>query len=326
MRAFVTGGSGFAGRSLLAGLRAAGWSVIALERSERARQIVAAHGATPYRGDLFDPIGLRAGMRAADVVLHVAGSVETRDPAEVWRLNVDGTRHALDAARSAGVPRFIHYGASAVVMGGPKPMLGVTEAAPIDAPPWSPFIRSKAEAERQVLAANEPGFTSISLRPASLWGPGSFLLAELATQVQAGRFVWIEHGRYPVSTCHVENLTQAARLAAQGNGAGGEAYFVTDDGPIEYRRFISEQLALAGLDPGDRSVPRWLAWGVVSALELAATLVGRRPPVTRELLRLGGQPFTLDSSKARLELGYAPGLSREEGLDAVAADLGTNRT
>ncbi|MDE0856840.1 MAG: NAD-dependent epimerase/dehydratase family protein, partial [Nevskia sp.] len=119
MKAFVTGGSGFVGRNLLAALLARGDSVVALARSLAAMQTVRALGAEPLAGDLVDVAAMSAGMRGADVVFHCAAKVEDwGDPAEFRRVNVEGTANVIAAARAAGVRRLVHISTEAVLADG----------------------------------------------------------------------------------------------------------------------------------------------------------------------------------------------------------------
>src|SRR5689334_3134560 len=110
-QAFVTGGSGFVGRELIAELRRRGVAVRGLARSDAAAAAVTAAGGTPVRGDLDDGAAMEAGMRGCDVVFHAAAYVKQHGPrADFFRINVDGTARALAAARAAGVARFVHVG------------------------------------------------------------------------------------------------------------------------------------------------------------------------------------------------------------------------
>jgi nucleoside-diphosphate-sugar epimerase len=97
-----------------------------------------------------------------------------------------------------------------------------------------------------------------------------------------GRFAWIGGGRHLSSTCHVDNAAEGVLLAAE-RGGPGEIYFLTDGEPVELRAFLTQVLATYGADPGDRSVPRWLA-------RIVAALTGwmKHPPVTRTAIALVG--------------------------------------
>ncbi len=129
MKAFVTGGSGFLGGRLLETLVARGDDVLALARSDAAAKAVQAHGATAVRGDLDAIDTMQHAMSGCEVVFHSAAKVEEwGEPAEFDRINVDGTRNVLAAARAAGVARFVHVSTEAQYAGGP--MQKLTEIVP----------------------------------------------------------------------------------------------------------------------------------------------------------------------------------------------------
>lgn len=314
--AFVTGGSGFLGRTLLADLRARGIAVRALARSAAAEAEVRSRGAGPVRGNIDDEAVLRAGMAGCDVVFHAAAIVdEWGDEREFYNVNVGGTKHVLAAARAAGVPRLVHVSTEAV-LAGPAPLVRVTERAPLPARPYGPYARTKGLAEAAVLAANAPGFETIIVRPRWIWGrEDSSVLPKIVAAVRAGRFRWIDGGRYLTSATHVRNVCEGLILAAE-RGRGGEIYFVTDGPPMEFRVFLSALLDTQGVQPGTRSVPRRIARTAASLMETAWTAFGLRgvPPVTRMSVKMIGEEVTLDDSKARSELGYRGAVTVEEGV------------
>src|SRR5881409_1130490 len=129
--AFVTGGSGFIGGRLIERLRAEGLDVRALARSDGSASAVSERGASPVRGDLDDVEAMRSGARGCEYFFHVAAKADDWGPlAEFERANVEGTRNALGAARSAGVRRFVHVGTEAALLAG-QPLVNATEAAPL---------------------------------------------------------------------------------------------------------------------------------------------------------------------------------------------------
>jgi len=308
-RAFVTGGSGFVGGRVIRELRARGVEVAALARSAASAGMVESLGATAVRGDLDDRAAMQAGMAGADAVIHAAAYVEEHGPlAEFLRVTVTGTENALAAARAAGVPRFVHVSTEAVLADG-KPIVQANETRPRTTRPIGPYPLSKGLAEDRVLAANRDGLATVIVRPRFIWGAGDTnLLPKIAERVKRGRFAWIGGGRYLSSTCHVDNVVEGTLLAAE-RGAPGEVYFLTDGEPVELRAFLTEVLATYGAEPGDRSVPRWLARAV-------AALTGwmKQPPVTRTAIALVGQEVTVVDTKARRELGYTSHVSRARGV------------
>lgn len=316
MRAFVTGGSGFVGRNLIRMLVDRGHDVLALVRSPRATATAREAGATPVAGDLHTTVALCDGMHGCDVVFHAAAYIDHWNyEREQWHVNVEGTRHVIEAARAVGVPRLVYLSAAAVISDG-SPIVDADERHPIPDHPFGPYARSKAAAEQLVLSANGPTFATVAVRPPAVWGVGdTTFLEELVAAVQRRLFVWIDGGRYPYATCHVRNVCEGAILAAEA-GRGGDAYFLTDGDPITFRRFVTDLLATQSVTPGRLTVPRPVAWwGALAAETLWSTLpLPGRPPVSRGLLAVVGGEITVRDTKARRELGYTAHVSREVGL------------
>jgi nucleoside-diphosphate-sugar epimerase len=314
--AFVTGGSGFVGRNLIRHLVARGDRVRALARSDNAAQLVGALGAEPVRGDLDDVAVLTEGMRGCAALFHSAALVAEWGPkAEFERVNVDGTRHVIEAARAAGVPVLVHVSTEAVLADG-TPIRDADETRPLPERPLPRYPASKAAAERLVAAASDSALRTVIVRPRLIWGnDDSSVLSQLEHAVNAGRYMWIDGGRYPTSTCHVDNLCEALLLAAE-KGRGGEAYFVTDGAPVELRSFFTAMLRTRGVDAGERCVPRGVALALAAVSEKLWDLLGLRtpPPATRMAVRLIGEPVTVNDTKARRELGYLGRVSRDQGL------------
>lgn len=316
MRAFVTGGSGFLGRRLIPTLREQGHSVRALGRSEAARKVVREAGAEPCEGDLSDVEALKRGMEGCDVVFHSAASLKQWGPrAEFFEANVRGTENVLQAARAAGVKRFVHVGTEAAFVDG-TPMANMDETRPLPAKPIGNYASTKNEAERLVLSVNSPELATVVVRPRFIWGKGdTSVLPILIEAVKTGRFRWVGGGTYMTSTCHVANCVEGMLLAAE-KGRGGEAYFLTDGAPINFREFITAMLKTQGVDPGNKKIPFGLALGLATVSEALWNFfrLPGNPLITRQEVLLAGQEVTVSDAKARRELGYEGRMTREAGL------------
>lgn len=320
MDVFVTGGSGFIGRNLVRRLADRGDTVHALARSDAAARTVRSAGAEPVRGDLDAVEAMAAGMADCSVAFHAAAKTDEWGTREAYeRVNVAGTEHVIEAARRAGIDRLVHVSTEAVIVDGSARRM-VDETVPIPDSPVTLYAETKARAEELVSAANGSALRTVAVRPPTVWGPDdTSFAAAFAAGVEAGRFAWINGGRYPMSTGHVDNVVEGLLLAAEADGVGGEAFFVTDGEPIEFRRFLTAVLEAHGLTPDDRSIPRPVAKGLAAAAEgLWRRLgLGGTPPITRTYVYLFGMPMTYDDSKARDRLGYEPVVSRQAGLDAL---------
>ena len=312
--AFVTGGSGYVGRNLIRALVARGDEVRALARSAGSVAAVEALGARAVKGDLDDEAAMTEGMRGADVVFHAAAQTDMSGSREQFqRVNVAGTEHVLAAAKAAGVKRLVHVGTEAVLADG-KPIVRADETRPRTTRPAGLYPWSKGLAEERVLAACGGGLDTVVIRPRFVWGKDdTSVLPVMVAAVKAGRFGWIGGGRYPTSTCHIDNVVEGALLAAE-RGKPGEIYFLTDGEPTELRGFVSAMLATQGVDAGSRVVPRWVARAAA-----ALTSWMKSPPIRKVEIGLFGVEVTVDDSKARRELGYRGAVTREQGLAELKA-------
>lgn len=322
MQAFVTGGSGFVGRRLIARLVERGDSVRALARSDPSARTVREAGAAVVRGDLAERDAMAEGMEGCDAVFHIAAKVdEWGDPRAFERINVQGTINALTASRQADVERFVHASTVGVLNAG-RPLRDVDETQPIPDNVVGLYPRTKAKAEELVTRASGDGLATVVVRLPTIWGAGdTTFLPELVRAVETGRFVWFDGGRYEVSTCHVDNAVEGfCRAAAEGEG--GEVYHLTDGDPVEFRRFVTDLLDTQGVEPQDRSIPWRLAWWGATAGEVVwrHLRLDGPPPLTRMVVATIGQETTFDDAKARTQLGYDSPVSRAEGLAELRAE------
>ena len=314
--AFVTGGSGFIGRRLIGRLVRDRWAVWALARSDASARAVEEAGATAVRGDLEDVSSMRSGAEGRDVLFHAAAYVgEWGKRRDFERGNVDGTRNALEAARAADVERFVHVGTEAALLAG-EPLDDVDETAPLRPDSKASYAATKAQAEQLVRDAARDGLHTVVIRPRFVWGPGdATILPGLVEMVRSKRFAWIGGGHHRTSTTHVDNTVEGLVLGAE-RGKPGEAYFVTDGEPVEFREFVTALLATQGLEPPERNAPRAVVAALAAAGETAWELLPLpgTPPLSRMAYWVSALDTTIDISKARRELGYEPVITREQGL------------
>lgn len=318
MRIFVTGGSGFVGGHVIERL-AKQHEVLALARSAQSAATVRAFGATPVQGALGAIT--EAQLAGVDAIVHCAAYVEewgTR--AQFWEANVEGTAQLLAVAQRAGVARFVHVGTEAALFDG-RDLRAVDERAPYPAKQRYLYSETKAEAERRVLAANRAGFHTVSIRPRFVWGPrDTSVLPSVVRMQRAGAFVWLDGGRHETSTTHVRNVAAAIELALS-KGQGGSAYFVSDAGTRTIRQFLTALARTQGVELSNQSVSSALMRAASVVIEglWRALSIRRAPPITRFAIAMLSSTVTVDDSRARRELGYAPEITVDEGLRAMTA-------
>lgn len=305
---FVTGGSGFIGQVLVRRLLGAGHSVGVLVRSEASAAKISALGAEPVRGELTEPLTWRNEVMGGDVVFHLAAETDvTADRERHELVTVRGTQAAVDAARYARVPRFVHCGSEAALLAG-APLVDIDETAPLRPDSEAAYSATKAAAEKIVLDANAPGFATVSIRPRFVWGPDSFLVEGLAAAAKAGHFAWIDGGRHTTDVTFVDNAVEGLVLGWQ-RGRPGQAYFVTDRHRVTLREFLETQFEIYGVDVAIPDMD-------------AETAAGQVPVPARWFL---GQQCTLRTDKAVTELGYEPIVEHAAGLDAVRNSVALGR-
>lgn len=305
-RAFVTGGTGFVGGAVVRALLADGRAVVALARSAEAERALERLGARPVRGDVLDPAPLETGMRGCDVVFHVAGAVRTclRDASPMFRLNVDGSRNALEAAARAGVRRFVHT-SSAATIGERAATIG-REDTPHRGWFLTDYERSKHEAELLLLQrGRELGVEVVCVNPASVQGPGrSAGSARLLLNALNGRILVAVDTRF--SLVDVEDCARGHLLAAE-RGAPGERYLLSG-ATFTTREAFALLERLTGVRRRTVLLPGWSVRLAGDAVETAWRALGRRPPFCRELARSALHGHAYDGSRATSELGlvYTP--------------------
>ncbi len=318
--AFVTGGSGFIGGALIRRLLGEGWAVRALARSEGSAATVADRGAEPVRGDLDDVDAMRDGAAGCELAFHAAAHLgDWGSRKDFERGNVGGTRNALAASRGAGVRRFVHVGTEAALMRG-KPLVAVDERAPLQPRSRALYSATKAQAEMAVLKAGGDGFETVVVRPRLVWGVGdTTILPAVRHEAQRGRWAWIGGGRHLTSTTHVDNVVEGLWLGAT-RGAPGGVYFVTDGEPVVFRDFMERLLATQDVALPDKNVPAQVAGAVAAVGETAWRMLPLpgQPPVTRLAYWLASQECTIDITRARTELGYAPVRTMDDGMEDLA--------
>ena len=318
----VTGASGYLGRNIVREFLARGHKVRGLTRSEASSEVVRLLGAEPVRGDIMDRASLEAAMKGAVALVHAAADTDHGRPTKAQEFtNLEGARNVYDAARASGVKRAVHISTEAVLVDG-RPIVNADETWPIPEKLAGGYSRTKAGAERVALAANGNGMDVIVMRPRFVWGrDDTTALPQLVAAAKSGKLAWFDGGNYLTSTTHIANVVEGVRLCLE-RGRCGEVYFVTDADDIAFRPWVTALLATQGIElSGVKNMPRGLINFIVNAGELLANLTGGAlsGPIGKQEYATVGNTVTLNISKARRELGYAPVMSRAGGLAELEA-------
>jgi nucleoside-diphosphate-sugar epimerase len=314
MRFFVTGATGFIGGRVVRQLRAAGHEVAALVRSPERAGDLGSLGVEVHRGDVTERESMRAPMRGADGVYHIAawyrfGAVRERERA--MSINVEGTRNVLTLMRELGVPKGVYTSTLAVFSDTRGRM--VDETYRYDGPHISLYDLTKWRAHYEVaLPMIREGLPLVIVQPGLVYGPGD-------TSLVRGSLVRYLQRRMPLvprytAFCwaHVDDVARGHILAME-RGRPGETYIIAGS-----PHTLEEALALCERETGIPA-PRGRAGpGTMRLLARVTGLLGRFLPLPdfyqAESLRvLAGSTYLGSNEKAKRELGYAP-RPIEEGL------------
>ncbi len=332
MKALVTGGGGFLGGAIVRLLLGKGAQVRNLSRGDYPE--LAALGVDCVKGSVADPAAAAAACEGCDTVFHAAAKVGMWGRYEdFYRDNVEGTATLLEAAKSAGVKKFVFTSTPSVVYpGGGGDVEGWDESRPYPEKSDSHYAATKALAEKAVLAANSPSFSTAALRPHLVWGPGrDHMIATIIERGRAGKLSRIGSFNKLIDTTYIDDAAAAHWLAAErlapGAACSGKAYFISQGDPRPNWDVVNMILAAAGLPPVARQVPYAAARAAAAALETLWKLSGAKnePPLTRFVLQQLTTAHWFDISAARRDLGYVPSVSIEEGMRRLAAWLSARR-
>jgi UDP-glucose 4-epimerase len=298
MKAVVTGGCGFIGRSLVEQLRAAGHDAVAADvrggKGEDGRE---------RRVDVLDLDGLRGAVGGADVVYHLAGPVleaARRDPFWSSTLQLSGTLHVLEACRTAGVAKIVLASSFYVYDGLPADGI-VNESSRLDPSRMELFGSLKVAAEQLVLGyARRFGMRFVLLRFGSAfgWGEGSNLVQELLKAGLTGRVleVW-GRGLRSNQYTYVEDIARGALAVLEVddeifNLISPDETSTSELARLMCRRFGFQMRLLTDKPEGadfpymsSRKAARILGWTATPLAEALDSLVTQRRAAERKAAR-----------------------------------------
>jgi nucleoside-diphosphate-sugar epimerase len=319
-RALVTGATGLVGSHIAERLIASGWEVRALVRRES--RWLKSIGVEQTIGDVVDGTSFTSAARGCDTIFHNAAAITDSGGWETYRrLNVDGTRAAIDAAERAGA-RLMHL--SSVAVYGPEGRYSsggtkTNEDSPLAAlPEGAYYARSKRESEQLVMEAHASGRTwATAVRPTVIYGRRDRQFVPRAARLLRRGFApLIGGGTSTLSLVHAGNVADGAILAARSEIAGGRVYNLAHDFDVTVRDCFLLGAKGLGRTLHFVPIPLWLAGAAVGGFKAATRLFtgGRWSAVSNASIRMltKDNPFT--SERARRELGWSPRVRPEEGI------------
>lgn len=305
----VMGASGFLGSHVTRQLVERGDDVRVILRRTSSTKAIEDLDVEYHYGDIFDDAALRAAMAGCDDVFYCVVDTRAwlRDPAPLFRTNVEGLRHVLDAAVDADLRRFV-FTSTIGTIGIPAERRPATEEDEFNwADKAGAYVRSRVEAENLVLRyAKERGLPAVAMCISNTYGPGDWQPTPHGKQLAlaaAGKSPFYVKG-WTGEVVGVEDAAAAMILAAE-KGRNGERYIVSEKF-MSVRELYEVAATATGAKPPRFGVPLWAMYAMGYLGDVVRTVFRRNFQLTSKSVRLMHIWPALDHAKAERELGWQP--------------------
>src|SRR6266576_2863454 len=306
MKAFVTGATGFVGSHVAQVLAEQGADLRLLVRTGSDPKNIQQLNADRGFGDLCDPESIDRAMAGCDVVFHVAADYRlwVRDPAQMYRANVEGTRTILQAALKNRVRRVV-YTSSVATMGFTVKNNPVDESSPVSLENMiGHYKRSKYMAEEIAMAAGRSGMDVVVVNPTTPVGERD--IKPTPTGRIVVDFLKRKFPAYVDTGLNLVDVTECARghVAALEKGKSGERYILGGEN-LTLKQILDKLAVITGLPSPKIRVPYVvaLATGVVDQV-VTGYIRKREQRATIDAVRMGRKKMFVSSSKAERDLGW----------------------
>jgi len=306
MLAFVTGATGFVGSHVARALAERGADLRLLVRATSNTKNVSDLKADLVQGDLRDPASLETAISGCETVFHVAADYRlwVRDPDEMYRANVGGTRAILEAARKCGVRRVV-YTSSVATMGFTSNGQPANEDSPVSLDNMiGPYKRSKFVAEQLAVQAARSGLEVVIVNPTTPVGDCD--IKPTPTGRIVVDFLKKKFPAYVDTGLNLVDVTECARghIAALEKGRRGERYILGGEN-LTLKQILDKLAALTGLPSPTMKVPHAVAMGFAAFDQFFTGIVrSKEPRATIDAVKMGRKKMFATSAKAERELGY----------------------
>ncbi|KKC04340.1 NAD-dependent dehydratase [Mycobacterium nebraskense] len=302
----VIGASGFLGSHVTRQLVEAGADVRVMLRHTSSTKGIDELDVERCYGDVFDDEALRTAMAGCDVVYYcvVDARMWLRDPAPLFRTNVEGLRHVLDAALDADLRKFVYTSTTgSLAISDSRP---VTEEDPHNWDQGGPYIEARVAGENLLLSyARDKGLPAVAMCISTTYGPGDW-----APTPHGSLLALVANGRFPfyfgfsAEVVGIEDAARAMLLAAE-HGRNGERYIVSDR-YMSIRELHEIAATAVGRRPPRIGIPMAVLRAGARVNDAAARLLRRDLPFAYAGMRMAELMSPLDHGKAERELGWTP--------------------
>lgn len=314
MRVLITGAGGFIGSHLVDSQLEQGNEVRAVDLHLDLLRHQSAHPHLEViRGDITDKDLLKKLVEGVEVVYHLASAhldVSLSDE-HYRRVNVGATLSLLEAAKQAGVERFVHCSSVGVIGDVDHPPADETT----ECHPTNIYERTKLEGERAALDfARRTGFPVVVMRPAWVYGPRCPRTAKLLRTISKRRFFFFGDGQNMRHPVYISDAVKGLELCASVANVNGEVFIIAGEMAVPVSVLVHVMSQELGIRSPNLHLPIPLGVLAGSSLELVFKLIGKQPPFSRRSLDYFRKHNAYDISKAKRMLGYQPEVDLRTGM------------
>ena len=309
----VTGATGFLGSHLCERFIADGDDTYVLVRDIKKSASYEGRAAKVVVGDVADENTMADLMKGADIAVHLVSNfrVASGSPESYQKINVEGTKNALNSARSAGVKRFVYC--STIGVHGNVKESPATEDSPYN--PGDLYQETKTEAEKFCLdEAKKEGMEIVVVRPTSMYGPGDMRMLKMFKMLAKRTFFTVGPCQENFHAVYIDDVVNGFIKAINTPGISGQVFFIGGAEYVTLKDYIYTAATAVGAPPPFLHFPYWFFYGAAVICESICVPLRIEPPLHRRRVRFfkNNRAFTID--KARNILGYEPAVSLEEGM------------
>jgi len=315
-RILVTGASGFTGSHLCRRLRQDGKQVVAFVRKTSRMDSLQKIGVECRIVDIGDKDGVFQNFQDISMVYHIAAAfrVEHADKEEFFRINVEATRHLLEAAFQNGVKRFVHCSTVGVQ--------GEIDDPPADEEyryqPGDIYQETKMQGEMVAKEYIQKGYPVSVVRPTGIYGPGDTRFLKLFKAINKGRFLMVGSGKALYHLTYIDDLIKGFLLAGKREEAIGKILAIGGPSHTTLAKLVEMIADVLGKPHPRFKIPYAPVYWSSVLCEKLCHMVKVNPPLYPRRVKFFSKDRAFDITKAKNVLGYESMVDLSEGLRRTA--------
>jgi len=314
MKVLITGAGGFIGSHLVDSQLQQGHDVRAVDLHLESLKHQSTHPhLEAIQGSITDNGLLRKIVADAEIIYHLASAhldVSLSD-SHYRRVNVDATVHLLEAAKEAGVKRFVHCSSVGVIGDVDHPPADETT----ECHPTNIYERTKLEGERAALNfMRRTDFHVVVVRPAWVYGPRCPRTAKLMRTISKNRFFFFGDGQNMRHPVYISDAVKGLELCASTASVNGEIFIIAGEAAVPVAELVDVMSKELGVRTPKLHFP--IALGVLAGLglEMVFKPLRKSPPFSRRSVDFFRKHNAYSIDKAKHMLGYQPNVDLRTGM------------